>query len=814
MDPAAASLESTSTKSALKVIIVGGSVAGLTLAHCFLRQGIDFVVLEAGKEIAPQVGASIVVCPNGARIMDQLGIWDDIFATVSPLRQNYTWTGDGKNVITGDAPDLTAVRTGYPMAFLTRRELLKIISDHLPENANVLTSKRVKKVEQSATGVTAFCEDGSEYSGDILVGADGVHSGIRSIMLDQLESVSPGITKKDANALSAEYNCIFGFGEPVEGAVITGDCHRSYDKNYSTLCFIGEGGKLFWFLFSKLDKRYFGKDIPRYTKDDLDEAIKPFMNIHMTDDITFESIWATRTFANMTCVEESQFENWTSDRIVCVGDAIHKMTPNLGAGGNAAMESAAALANSLSKLSNPSLPEIKRALQAYYEKRHTRANSICDAANQLTRLEALDNPMLKIMALYVIPVLGDFLTDVTCAGITGAELIESLPVPEKSLTATMAWDPESGLGKTEKQWVRALYALPLLAIVYGCHRTMGASMAQTIPELARNIGRFPLGNGEFVAVCTKYFGTAGLDKLLSVIVAFFTPALGNMDSLGHKQAIAFLGDIIPIQTIWMIEGIRRGNFITAAHLLPTLTGVLSQLKGLGFVTPVYFFLHYVQSPLEKYHASDMRMTQVGPAKTIIPTITLSYIVPTVAMLAAKGLSTRQWINGIFWQPFPIYGALIHRLLSATVKDTTKHDRVHNPEADVPYLRYAYGFAAATSALANLYVRVTSPTSLINVFFKDISNPTALIPAVRATARALRYDQIATFSAGALWTMLHFKDLKQKKKLNAGWGRIIGVFAGTTLVAGPGAAMAVMWAWREECLVRSCRPIAGKRSSKA
>jgi 2-polyprenyl-6-methoxyphenol hydroxylase-like FAD-dependent oxidoreductase len=55
----------------LKVIIVGGSVAGLTLAHCLHHSSIDFVLLEARKEIAPQVGASIVVLPNGARVLDQ-----------------------------------------------------------------------------------------------------------------------------------------------------------------------------------------------------------------------------------------------------------------------------------------------------------------------------------------------------------------------------------------------------------------------------------------------------------------------------------------------------------------------------------------------------------------------------------------------------------------------------------------------------------------------------------------------------------------------------------------------------------------------
>lgn len=57
------------------VVIVGGSVAGLALANILERVGIDFVILEAGKEIAPQVGASISIQPQMARILDQIGCW-------------------------------------------------------------------------------------------------------------------------------------------------------------------------------------------------------------------------------------------------------------------------------------------------------------------------------------------------------------------------------------------------------------------------------------------------------------------------------------------------------------------------------------------------------------------------------------------------------------------------------------------------------------------------------------------------------------------------------------------------------------------
>jgi 2-polyprenyl-6-methoxyphenol hydroxylase-like FAD-dependent oxidoreductase len=65
----------TMARHSCKIIIVGGSVAGLALASMLEQVGIDFIVLEAGKEIHPQVGGGISVQPQMARILDQIGCW-------------------------------------------------------------------------------------------------------------------------------------------------------------------------------------------------------------------------------------------------------------------------------------------------------------------------------------------------------------------------------------------------------------------------------------------------------------------------------------------------------------------------------------------------------------------------------------------------------------------------------------------------------------------------------------------------------------------------------------------------------------------
>lgn len=184
---------------------------------------------------------------------------------------------------------VAGLRIGY-RAFLQRRDLLKVLSDHIRDKSKIHTFKTVSNVDHAGSGVVVHCADGSQYAGDIVVGADGIHNTVKKLMHQHIELSNPGATKKDSNSVSIEYNCIFGLGKPVEGEVNVGDLHRSYAKGHSTLSFIGRGGMIYRFLFSKLDKRYYGKEIPRYTAADAKEAVKAFLDIHMTDTITFDKV--------------------------------------------------------------------------------------------------------------------------------------------------------------------------------------------------------------------------------------------------------------------------------------------------------------------------------------------------------------------------------------------------------------------------------------------------------------------------------------------------------------------------------------------
>lgn len=95
----------------LRVIIVGGSISGLTLAHCLdLNPNVEYVVLEGREEVHPEVGASIVILPNGSRIFDQLGFLDDVLEVQESLHQTLTWNEKGDLLASSDAPALIKKR--------------------------------------------------------------------------------------------------------------------------------------------------------------------------------------------------------------------------------------------------------------------------------------------------------------------------------------------------------------------------------------------------------------------------------------------------------------------------------------------------------------------------------------------------------------------------------------------------------------------------------------------------------------------------------------------------------------------------------
>ena len=93
-----------------KVVVVGGGIAGLAMSHALQLAQIDHVVLEAYPHIHSHVGASIGLWPNGIRVLDQMGCWDDIKGHCSPMNDSYNRLPNGKVVSKGRLADMIKER--------------------------------------------------------------------------------------------------------------------------------------------------------------------------------------------------------------------------------------------------------------------------------------------------------------------------------------------------------------------------------------------------------------------------------------------------------------------------------------------------------------------------------------------------------------------------------------------------------------------------------------------------------------------------------------------------------------------------------
>lgn len=202
-----------------KVLIIGGGVAGLSLAIMLEAYGFEYELLEKHSDVAPKLGAGVGLTPNGARILDQIGVWDLMCEHASPVNDGTALSPEGQTVIfnpyMGEWLEKLYVRPpvfvdarlilpifsfGYKIHFLSRHDCLRILFDKIQRKSSIHLLKEVIKIEVGNIGGKAYVEtkDGSVYTGDIVIGADGVRSNVRRELWRIADSEKPGyIPKRD-----------------------------------------------------------------------------------------------------------------------------------------------------------------------------------------------------------------------------------------------------------------------------------------------------------------------------------------------------------------------------------------------------------------------------------------------------------------------------------------------------------------------------------------------------------------------------------------------------------------------------------------
>lgn len=236
-----------------------------------------------------------------------------------------------------------ASRFGYPIISIDRQKVLETLYERYPHKSNILVNKKVMHVHLTEKGVSVVTDDGSAYDGDLVVGADGVHSRIRSEMWRLADANHPGlITQADKQgwsyynnlsfpilsppiAFTVEYACVFGISERLP-ALQAGEHINSYSDGLCVITFHGEKGRIFWFLLAKLPEKTTYPNTPRFSAKDAASFCDKFASFRVSKDVCVSDLWKHKSCASMTALEEGLLERWHYDRIVLLGDSVHKVS--------------------------------------------------------------------------------------------------------------------------------------------------------------------------------------------------------------------------------------------------------------------------------------------------------------------------------------------------------------------------------------------------------------------------------------------------------------------------------------------------------
>ncbi len=163
-----------------RALIIGGGIAGTAAAMALQRVGVDAVVYEAYDRAADDVGMYLGIVPNGMDALHTLGLYETTRTAGFDMPTMAIFSSSGRKLV--ECP-LQIPADGVVAQLVRRADLYVALRDEaVRRGARMEYGKRLIAAESTAAGVSARFTDGSTAQGDLLVGADGLHSRVREII--------------------------------------------------------------------------------------------------------------------------------------------------------------------------------------------------------------------------------------------------------------------------------------------------------------------------------------------------------------------------------------------------------------------------------------------------------------------------------------------------------------------------------------------------------------------------------------------------------------------------------------------------------
>jgi salicylate hydroxylase len=349
------------------VIIVGGGIGGMAAALALSKLGIRIVLLEQSPEIG-EIGAGIQLAPNAFAAMDALGVGENARRrAVFTERLIMMDAIDGKEVAQFVVDEKFRQRFGNPYAVIHRADIHLSIYEAVKESPLIefLTSVHVNDVIDEGNKVTVIDSQGRRYTGDAVIGCDGVKSAVRAKVLGDEARVSGHVV----------YRAVVPVEDMPEDlrwnapAVWVG-------PNNHLVHYPLRGGQQYNLVvtFHSREKETWG-----VREGSKEEVLSYFSEIcdrpkQLLDKPTSWKRWST--------ADRDPVETWTFGRITLLGDAAHPMLQYLAQGACMAIEDAVTLGEAIKHCDF----DLEAAFKLYEKSRTTRTARVVLSAREMGRI--------------------------------------------------------------------------------------------------------------------------------------------------------------------------------------------------------------------------------------------------------------------------------------------------------------------------------------------------------------------------------------------------------------------------------------------
>ncbi|GJL82636.1 MAG: oxidoreductase [marine bacterium B5-7] len=342
----------------MRILIVGAGIGGMTLAALLDRRDVATRLVERAPNFN-HAGYMLGLWSLGSRVLHGLSLYER-FATECIEGKHYEVRDNHGELVKHWSMAPIVERFG-PVLSCTRPQLVKLLYDGLGDT-EIRFNTEIEALEQDGDEVEVTFSDGSRETFDLVVGADGLHSRVRSLIFGEQPYFHTG------------------WGGWVWWADLTSVTPETFVEHWGVGRFVGayptsHGTGIFAGAPCKGDFDQPGKGRRQRVRDrfaGMGRFVDTFLDAMPHDD-------AELFFWNLSDVRSAE---WTRGRVVLLGDAAAGFLPTAGIGASMAMESAAVLADELSRTN---ARFVERALSLYVKRRRSRVESIQDDSRRLAR---------------------------------------------------------------------------------------------------------------------------------------------------------------------------------------------------------------------------------------------------------------------------------------------------------------------------------------------------------------------------------------------------------------------------------------------